>query len=288
MKMPDNTIKAVITYVRSELAELYPTHELNNMLYIMLDKFFDVSKKELMLGVEKRLSESELLKIIYAVKDLKKHQPLAYILGEWEFFELNFMVNEHTLIPRPETEELVQLIIKENKLSNPIMLDIGTGSGCIAISLKKNIPNSQVFAYDVSKEALAIAKQNANKNNVEVNFNEVDILNDKENLTFKFDVIVSNPPYIPVKDKDSMDKNVLDYEPHLALFVENEQPLTFYIAIAEFAKKYLTNNGKLYFEIHEKLGDEVKNLLKIKGFTNVEIVDDMNGKNRMVKCCFVL
>lgn len=288
MKMPDNTIKAVITYVRGELAELYPAPELNSMLYIMLDKFFDVSKKELMLGMEKRLSESELLKIIYAVKDLKKHQPLAYILGEWEFFELNFMVNEHTLIPRPETEELVQLIIKENKLSNPTMLDIGTGSGCIAISLKKNIPNSKVFAYDVSKEALAVAQQNANKNNVEVTFKEIDILNDKEDLTFRFDVIVSNPPYIPLKDKDSMNKNVLDYEPHLALFVENEQPLLFYTVIAEFAKKYLSKNGKLYFEIHKDLGNEVKNLLETKGFINVEIVDDMNGKNRMVKCCFVL
>ena len=287
MKMPENTIKAVITYVRSELADFYPAPELNSMLYIMLEKFFDVSKKELMLGMEKRLSESELLKIIYAVKDLKKHQPLAYILGEWEFFELNFIVNEHTLIPRPETEELVQLIIKENKLSNPTILDIGTGSGCIAISLKATIPNSQVFAYDVSKEALAVAKQNANKNNVEITFKEVNILNNKEDLTFRFDVIVSNPPYIPVKDKDSMDKNVLDYEPHLALFVENEQPLTFYIAIAEFAKKHLVNNGKLYFEIHEGLGNEVKKLLKMKGFTNVEIVDDMNGKNRMVKCSFI-
>ena len=288
MKMPENTIKAVITYVRSELADFYPAPELNSMLYIMLDKFFDVSKKDVVMGLEKRLSESELLKIIYAVKDLKKHQPLAYILGEWEFFELNFMVNEHTLIPRPETEELVQLIIKENKLSNPIVLDIGTGSGCIAISLKATIPNSQVFAYDVSKEALAVAKQNANKNNVEITFKEVNILNNKEDLTFRFDVIVSNPPYIPVKDKDSMDKNVLDYEPYLALFVENEQPLLFYIAIAEFAKKHLANNGKLYFEIHEKLGDEVKNLLETNGFTNVEIVDDMNGKNRMVKCCCIL
>jgi release factor glutamine methyltransferase len=288
MKMPENTIKAVITYVRSELADFYPAHEINSMLYIMLEKFFGVSKKELMLGMEKRLSESELLKIIYAVKDLKKYQPLAYILGEWEFFGLPFIVNEHTLIPRPETEELVQLIIKENKLSTPTILDIGTGSGCIAISLKATIPNSQVFAYDVSKEALAVAKQNANKNNVEVTFKEVDILNNKEDLTFRFDVIVSNPPYIPVKDKDSMDKNVLDYEPHLALFVENEQPLTFYVAIAEFAKKHLANNGKLYFEIHEKLGDEVKNLLETNGFTNVEIVDDMNGKNRMVKCCCIL
>ena len=287
MKMPENTIKAVIAYVKSELLEFYPAHELNSMLYIMLDKFFDVSKKEVLIGTEKRLSESELLKIIYAVKDLKKHKPLAYILGEWEFFGLPFIVNEYTLIPRPETEELVQLIIEENKLSNPTILDIGTGSGCIAISLKATIPNSQVFAYDVSKEALGVAEQNANKNNVKVTFKEVDILNDKENLTFRFDVIVSNPPYIPVKDKDSMNKNVLEYEPHLALFVENEQPLLFYTAIAEFAKNHLINNGKLYFEIHESLGNELKNMLETKGFSNIEIVKDMNGKNRMVKCSFV-
>ncbi|MBI2279889.1 MAG: peptide chain release factor N(5)-glutamine methyltransferase [Bacteroidetes bacterium] len=285
--MPENTIKAVITYVRSKLNEYYPTSELNSMLYIMLDKFFDVSKKEVVIGNEKRLSESELLKIIYAVKDLKKHRPLAYILGEWEFFGLPFIVNEHTLIPRPETEELVQLIIEENELPNVSILDIGTGSGCIAISLKASIPNSHVFAYDVSKEALGVAKQNANKNNVEVTFKEVDILNDEEDLTLKLDVIVSNPPYIPVKDKDSMDKNVLEYEPHLALFVENEQPLLFYIAIAEFAKKHLTNRGKLYFEIHEGLGNEVNNMLESKGFYNIELVKDMNGKNRMVKCSFV-
>lgn len=288
MKMSDNTIKAVITYIKSELVEFYPAHELNSMLYIMLDKFFDVSKKEVLIGTEKRLSESELLKIIYAVKDLKKHKPLAYILGEWEFYGLPFIVNEHTLIPRPETEELVQLIIKENELSNASILDIGTGSGCIAISLKATIPNSQVFAYDVSKEALGVARQNANKNNVEVTFKEVDILNDEEDLTLTFDVIVSNPPYIPVKDKDSMDKNVLEYEPHLALFVENEQPLLFYMAIAEFAKKHLANRGKLYFEIHESLGIEVKNMLETKGFCNIEIVNDMNGKNRMVKCSFIV
>lgn len=287
MKMPENTIKAVIAYVKSELLEFYPAHELNSMLYIMLGKFFDISKKEVLIGTEKRLSESELLKIIYAVKDLKKHKPLAYILGEWEFFGLDFMVNEHTLIPRPETEELVQLIIEENESSNVSILDIGTGSGCIAISLKASIPNSHVFAYDVSKEALGVAEQNANKNNVELTFKKVDILKVESYSDLKFDVIVSNPPYIPVKDKGNMDINILDYEPHLALFVENEQPLLFYMAIAEFAKQHLTNNGKLYFEIHEGLGNEVNNMLETKGFSNIEIIKDMNGKNRMVKCSLI-
>lgn len=286
MKMPDNTIKAVITYVKSELHELYEASELNSMLYIMLDKYFNVTKKDVLMSNEKRLSESELLQIIYTVKDLKKFKPLAYIIGEWEFFGLPFNVNEHTLIPRPETEELVQLIIEENKILKPIVLDIGTGSGCIAISLKKNLPDSQVFGYDISEDALAVAEENASKNNVEVIFEEVDILNFKLDSSLKFDVIVSNPPYIPMIDKNQMKKNVLEYEPHLALFVENDNPLLFYKAIAQFAKIQLNTNGKLYFEIHEKLGKEVKSILETMGFLNIEIIQDINEKNRIIKCCF--
>lgn len=286
MKMPDNTIKAVITYVKSELHELYEAAELNSMLYIMLYKYFDITKKDILLGNEKRLSESELLQIIYTVKDLKKFKPLAYIIGEWEFFGLLFNVNEYTLIPRPETEELVQLIIEENKLLKPIVLDIGTGSGCIAISLKKNLPGSKVFGYDISEDALTVAEKNASKNNVEVIFEEVDILNFKPDSSLKFDVIVSNPPYIPMLDKNQMEKNVLEYEPHLALFVENDNPLLYYKSIAKFAKNHLTKNGKLYFEIHEKLGKEVKSMLETDGFLNIEIIQDINEKNRIIKCCF--
>ncbi len=170
MKMPNNTLTAVISYIKTELSTLYEETEINSMTYIMLEHFFSISKKEVILEKEKRLSESELLQIIYAVKDLKKQKPLAYIFGEWLFYGLPFKVNQHTLIPRPETEELVQLVINENQSKKLHVLDIGTGSGCIAIAIKKQLPESIVAAFDVSEEALIIAKQNALLNEVEVNF----------------------------------------------------------------------------------------------------------------------
>lgn len=283
MKMPNNTLTAVISYVKTELSGLYEDSEINSMTYIMLDYFFSISKKELILEKNKRLSESELLQIIYAVKDLKKLKPLAYIFGEWEFYGLPFKVNQHTLIPRPETEELVQLIVNENKLEKLHVLDIGTGSGCIAIAIKKQLPENTITAFDVSEEALIIAKQNALLNEVEVNFKQINILKPLK-IVEQFDVIVSNPPYIPIKDKEIMKKNVLDFEPHLALFVENDNTLLFYKAIAQFALTNLTPNGKLYVEIHEELGQEVKSLFEKTGFDAVKIINDMNNKNRIVSC----
>lgn len=283
MKMPNNTLTAVISYIKTELSDLYEDTEIKSMTHIMLDHFFSISKKELILEKDKRLSESELLQIIYAVKDLKKLKPLAYIFGEWEFYGLPFKVNQHTLIPRPETEELVQLVIHENQSKKLRILDIGTGSGCIAIALKKQLPENTITAFDVSEEALIIAKQNALLNEVEVNFKQVNILKPLA-IVEQFDVIVSNPPYIPLKDKEIMKKNVLDFEPHLALFVENDNALLFYKAIAQFALTNLTPNGKLYVEIHEELGQEVKSLFEKTGFDAVKIINDMNNKNRIVSC----
>lgn len=283
MKMPNNTLTAVISYIKTELSDLYEDTEIKSMTYIMLDHFFSISKKELILEKDKRLSESELLQIIYVVKDLKKLKPLAYIFGEWEFYGLPFKVNQHTLIPRPETEELVQLIVNENKLEKLHVLDIGTGSGCIAIAIKKQLPENTITAFDVSEEALIIAKQNALLNEVEVNFKQINILKPLK-IVEQFDVIVSNPPYIPIKDKEIMKKNVLDFEPHLALFVENDNTLLFYKAIAQFALTNLTPNGKLYVEIHEELGQEVKSLFEKTGFDAVKIINDMNNKNRIVSC----
>lgn len=254
------------------------------MLYIVLEKTFGLQKKDILLGAKKRFSESELLQIIYLVKDLKQHKPLAYILGEWEFFGLSFKVNEHTLIPRPETEELVQLIIEETTQENNSILDIGTGTGCIAIALKRALKTTKVCAFDVSDKALEIARQNAVLNGVEVSFKKVDILDGNLSLNGKYDVIVSNPPYIPQQDLKEMDKNVVDFEPHLALFVEDNNPLIFYKAIANFAQQHLTKNGKLYVEIHEKLGAEVKTLMEQVGFVNVIIIKDINEKDRIVKC----
>ncbi|MCB0409895.1 MAG: peptide chain release factor N(5)-glutamine methyltransferase [Flavobacteriales bacterium] len=281
--MPDNTIKAVKDYFKSELISFYDEAEIIAMYYVLMQHYFQLSKSQLVLSDKKRLSESDLLKIIYAVKDLKKNKPLAYILGEWEFFGLPFKVNEHTLIPRPETEELVQLILDENQ-GEINLLDIGAGTGCIPISLKKQMKNWKVSGLDISNEALDIAQYNAHLNDVEVTFFQYDILQNRNaHLDVKLDVIVSNPPYIPEADKDQMNTNVLNYEPHLALFVANNKPLLFYDVISEFAINNLNKGGKLYFEIHEKYGKEVVDILVQKGFENVKLMKDINEKDRIVK-----
>ena len=286
MKIRDNTIRSAANYFSKELNNLYPESELQQLLHLTFLHYFGCSKIDFITNEKKLLSESDLLKIIYAVKGLKKKKPLAYILGAWEFYGISLKVNEHTLIPRPETEELVQLIINENKHQKSIkILDIGTGSGCIALALKKHLPNANVSAWDISEEALKIASENAVKNSLAISFNQVDILRYKvTNFSEKYDVIVSNPPYVTIDEKSLMQENVLNYEPHLALFVENNNPLLFYNAIADFALKHLTTNGKLYFEINEKQGKEVKELIFSKGFCNTEIVEDINGKERMIKC----
>ena len=283
MKIPDNTIFSAVSYFREELLEHYDVSELDQMLFITFKHYFGLNRIDLSMDKDKLLSESDLLKIIYAVKALKKNKPLAQILGEWEFFDLRLNVNEHTLIPRPETEELVQLILDENKNARSL-LDIGTGTGCIALSLKKNIPDAEVSAYDVSIEALEIARSNSVLNKLEVSFKQLDILNWNEGSTSKYDVIVSNPPYITLKEKEVMNANVLDFEPHLALFVEDEEPLLFYEAIANYALNHLNKNGRLYFEINEHFGNEVKQLLIDKNYKNVNIVKDLNGKERIVSC----
>lgn len=284
MKMPNNTVSSALAYFKDELKSFFDASEITSMIYIVFEYYFGLSKTDLILNAEKQLSESELLKVIFTVKDLKNKKPLAYILGEWEFFGLRFKVNEHTLIPRPETEELVDLILKENT-GNLTVLDIGTGSGCIPITLKKNNINLTVFGCDVSEEALLIASKNAKSNNVAIELLEYDILKNKNNKFKKpLDVIVSNPPYIPTKEKQLMNDNVLNYEPHLALFVEDKSPILFYDAISDFALVNLKAGGKLYFEINENYGVEVKELLEQKGFKNVNIVKDINDKDRIVSC----
>ena len=229
------------------------------------------------------------------VSDLKIQKPIQYILGETEFYGLRFEVNENTLIPRQETEELVELIIENTKYevgsTKLTVLDIGTGSGCIAISLANNILNAEVFAIDVSEKALATANKNAEINNVTVNFIHSDILkiDDLKSLCTSnfvlpsfFDIIVSNPPYVRNLEKVEIKPNVLQYEPHLALFVEDSDALLFYRKIGELAKKSLTQNGKLYFEINQYLGKETVQLLEDLGFRNVELKKDIYGNNRII------
>ena len=267
-----------------ELSPLYDHEERVNLINILIDYFFGLSRVDQAMEPEYRLSESELLSLHFAVKELKQHKPVQYITGFVEFMEMRLSVNQSVLIPRPETEELVAQIISNLKNNPPhTVLDMGTGSGCIALALKKTFKKAAVVAIDISQEALAMAKANAEAHHLSIDFLQMDILKGKEMdaLPF-FDLIVSNPPYVTRAEEKMMRRNVKDYEPELALFVENDAPLLFYEAIASFAKKHLNLNGKLYFEMNERYALEVAKMLGNNGFTSVKIEKDMHGKERFV------
>lgn len=284
MKIASNRIKDIIRFFRDELKDLYDNDELESIIAYCFDAFLKIDRVSIFLKREETVTESELLKFNFAVKDLKQHKPIQYILGEADFYHLKFKVNEHVLIPRPETEELVDLIIKENrKLNNLSILDIGTGSGCIPISLKKNLPSADIASVDVSGEALKIAGQNALLNNVRVEFIQNDILSSTFVPREKIDIIVSNPPYICISEKQSLQRNVLEYEPHLALFISDNDPLLFYKVIADLALKYLNKNGRLYFEINRAFGPESQHMLENKGFKNVELIRDLSNNYRILR-----
>lgn len=261
----------------------YEEHESASLIRELISHYVKIPKLEISLNLNKRISESDLLKIHFAVKDLLKNKPLQYIIGEATFLDYELEVNENVLIPRPETEELVGLILKSRSLSNLKILDIGTGSGAIAIGLSKNT-GAEVFAIDISEQALVIAKKNATNIKTDINFINTDILN-KNNWKFiqnNLDIIVSNPPYVRKSEKELMHKNVLDFEPELALFVEDNNPLIFYKNIAELAIVKLNNNGELWFEINEYLADELKEMMKLY-FNSVEIIKDFRDKNRFCR-----
>lgn len=240
---------------------------------------------DLALNHELTFSESDFAVWDLLLAQLKKEVPIQYLLGKTNFYGLDFEVNENVLIPRPETEELVEWIVNENskvdKAKTIKILDIGTGSGCIAISLAKNIPNAQVYAMDVSKKAIETAKRNAVNNKTDVTFILQDVLNAEE-LKCNFDIIVSNPPYVRNLEKEEIKKNVLDYEPHLALFVEDNDALVFYRKIAALAQNNLLENGQLYFEINQYLGCEMKDLLEKMNFENIELRKDIYDNDRMI------
>ena len=231
------------------------------MILILFDYYFKISRVKMLLEPDLRLSESEMLKIHFAVKDLLKYKPIQYVIGETEFCDLRFKLNENVLIPRPETSELVRMIADSCKLSAVgNILDIGTGSGCIAISLAKMLPQSQVFAMDISEKALDVAKENAANNNENVIFIHDDILSLRNDIETKFDIIVSNPPYVREMEKTDMHDNVLNWEPHGALFVSDDDPMIFYKSILEFSKTHLNENGQVWLEINEFLGKEMLSL----------------------------
>ena len=267
------------------LQGVYDKEEVHCFFYILCDFFLQYSRFEVSMALDTIVSAKNITVFEKALLRLKKQEPIQYILGTTEFYGLTFKVNKHTLIPRPETEELVDWVLSNLHDQDSVLdiLDIGTGSGCIAISLAKNIPTARVSGLDISEKALEIAKENAVKNQVLVSFCQKDILR-TTSLEKKYDVIVSNPPYVRQLEKKAMNANVLDYEPGLALFVPNEDPLLFYRKIAQLAMVSLQTRGWLYFEINEYLSKEMDVLLKDIGFANIEIKKDFREVPRMIKC----
>lgn len=288
------TVKDVFTAFRQNLSALYEDKEIEVLTLIALSEILNTNRARLKAFTDLELTAKQIETIDKVLIRLKTGEPIQYILGHTEFYGLQFKVNPSVLIPRPETEELVgwvissvrskQLAMGSRQQSNHI-LDIGTGSGCIAISLKKNLNDVQVSAIDISTEALKTAKENAELNNVSVNFIKADILNltNYSPLTTPYSLIVSNPPYVTLEDKKQMHINVTDFEPHNALFVPEDDPLIFYKAIADFATTHLEIGGLLFFEINESYSDQILDLLNNKSFIKIELKKDMSGRFRMIK-----
>ena len=292
MKVPSNLVKDIRNYYCNQLCSIYEKDEANTMILILLEHYFKIDRVKMALEPQLRLSESEMLTFHFAVKDLLKNKPIQYIIGETEFCDLKFKVNENVLIPRPETSELVHFIVNGQRStvnsqrsianSQKSTLDIGTGSGCIAISLAKLLPQNKVYALDISEKALEVAQENAINNEVDVTFIHDDILSLKNKIDTKFDIIVSNPPYVRELEKAEMHDNVLNWEPHNALFVSDNNPLIFYRTILGFAKTHLKEKGEVWFEINEYLGKEMKELCNEMGFSQVEVFNDFRGKERIL------
>jgi len=277
------TIEKLKIYFAQNLEGLYPSEEIESFFFLLVEKYLHLSKVDTVFKKKDEVSEEIKGQFTKAANRLQHFEPIQYILGETEFYGLPFKVTPTTLIPRPETEELVDWIIANCNKNHKALLDIGTGSGCIAIALAKNLPAVQVSAFDISEEALKIASENAVYNKVEVIFSKVDILNTSL-LPQKYDVIVSNPPYVRNSEKEKMQKNVLDFEPASALFVEDDNPLLFYSKITKLAKNYLNPKGFLFFEINEYLSEDVIQLLERESFSEIELKKDFFGKARMIKC----
>jgi len=259
------------------ITPLYNKDEARSLYYMLCEEYLALSKSKLIIAEDMDLSVEKTNHLYNCLERLKKHEPIQYVLGNTKFCGLNFFVNESVLIPRPETEELVRLMLKED-LDGKEILDIGTGSGCIAISLAKNLPNAKVTALDISEEALIVARENAKLNNVEINFINADIFDYQTDK--KYDIIVSNPPYVTESEKSVMKSNVLDFEPELALFVEDKDPLKYYEQIIEYYK--LSKSGKLFFEINSNFMQQIKNLLNNYEYRVMSFKLDSNNNYRFL------
>ncbi|WP_299017811.1 peptide chain release factor N(5)-glutamine methyltransferase [uncultured Polaribacter sp.] len=295
------TLKDFKLFFTDALVSIYPKTEIDAFFFILIEEKLQLQRIDTVLKPDFLIADEQLNSLKEIIEKLKKEEPIQHILGNTEFYGLPFLVNKNTLIPRPETEELVDWVLnkvqklnrkKEKKLA---ILDIGTGTGCIPISLAKNLKNVQISAIDISTEALKVAEKNAKLNEVEVTFIEADILSTENlnNLSVQakpkttsnqqFDIIISNPPYVRELEKVAIKNNVLENEPHLALFVADNNPLIFYDKIADLAKLHLAKNGFLFFEINQYLGKETITMLQQKGFTNITLKKDFAGNDRMIK-----
>ena len=308
-------LKEFKTYFTKQLSATYPQTEIDSFFFLLIEEKLGFQRIDSVLKADFNIPSDVSAFFNLAIKRLQKEEPIQYILGNTEFYGLPFLVNKNTLIPRPETEELVEWVLEEVAVLQNIqgekisILDIGTGTGCIPISLKHHLPNTTISAIDVSQEALITAKENAKLNSVEIDFFEADILK-TENLNIiankikqsfnknevtssqtshndvKLDIIVSNPPYVRELEKIEIKNNVLKNEPHLALFVDDNNPLIFYDKIADLAKLHLSENGLLFFEINQYLGKETVKMLEDKGFNKIELKKDFSGNDRMIKASF--
>ena len=265
--------------IKSTLSSVYESDELNSIFYLISEEFLQIPRSKILLADEIELDSKKQKLFLDALDRLKKNEPVQYVLGKTAFMDLEFKVNSSVLIPRPETEELVRLMLKED-LDGKEILDIGTGSGCIAITLAKNLPNAKVSAIDISEEALEVARENAKLNNVDIDFINADIFDYKSEK--KYDVIVSNPPYVRESEKSLMKRNVVEYEPELALFVTDHNPLLYYKVILNFSKISLNKNGKIYFEINENHSNKLNNLLENYDYRLIDFKLDFLNKNRFL------
>lgn len=281
-------LKEIKSIYHKELDKNYGVEEVSSFFYLLIVHFLKLEKFVLALTPNLVVNKEEEAILFKALSELKQDVPVQHIIGETEFMDMRFKVSPKVLIPRPETEDLVRWVIADSSAEQhqPLtILDIGTGSGCIPIALAKHLVGAQVSALDISSDALQVAQTNALENEVDIDFHQGDILDETSTSTInsKFDIIVSNPPYVRELEKNKMHKNVLKYEPGIALFVSDKDPLVFYRAIANFAVKNLADDGRLYLEINQYLGKEMLRLLSEYNFKDIELRKDIFGNDRMVK-----
>jgi release factor glutamine methyltransferase len=268
-------------FARKSLEKIYPSEEIESIIQLILEKKLNLTKIDVLLNNNYRFSQTETRELFQILEELKRQRPVQYIIGEADFYDLTLKLNEYTLIPRQETEELVDWLIKEYQGRSAKILDIGTGTGCIAIALARFLPEAYIEGIDFNEQVINLAKENSYRNKVKVNFYVMDILN--EELLEGYDLIVSNPPYVRESEKKNMHGNVTEFEPAEALFVADDDPLIFYRKITEESLKALKTGGQLYFEINEYLSNEIRDLIENYGFTEIVIKNDINDKPRMIK-----